>query len=521
MLWWPQRTWSSWVAGALTAVFLIGAETLVAYPLLAYVPPETLGVVYLFGVVVVSLAWGLGLGALTAIASATAYDYFHLPPVGVIFALNVQYWLILPLYLVMALLVGVVGDLARSRAIQAEQATERARQLGEKQAALRRVATLAVRGAPASEIFNAVAHEIGAVLTTRYVQLGRFEPDKTMTVVGGWSDEANTQNLLPVGSCWEMPAGSLPEVIWRTRQPTKQDIHQGHEAVILPTDPAIASAVGCPIMVEGRVWGFIASLSSALEPHPAPAQARIADFTELLATAIADAENRTRLTETQSRSVTAVDHTLRRVEVDMHECVQRHLHTLGLQLSAAENTAGEPTQLQACLSRIDHGLVSLVAELRGMFWGIPPQIRSEEDFVTALNMLARHCSLPVELTTHIQRRLPTPVETAVYHVISETLTNATHAHAHAVHVDLDTNQTGLRLSIRDDGVGGATLNTEPELIGLRDRIEALDGRLQITSPKGQGTSLLITVPISDRSQQRDTHPTNKPHKRHRPPDSAQ
>jgi signal transduction histidine kinase len=98
------------------------------------------------------------------------------------------------------------------------------------------------------------------------------------------------------------------------------------------------------------------------------------------------------------------------------------------------------------------------------------------------------------------RRLPEPVEVAAYYVVSEGLTNAAkHANASVVAVDLDTQDPILRLAIRDDGIGGADPGQGSGLRGLRDRIEALGGTLEVTSPAGKGTTLLIEIPLEDHS----------------------
>jgi signal transduction histidine kinase len=103
--------------------------------------------------------------------------------------------------------------------------------------------------------------------------------------------------------------------------------------------------------------------------------------------------------------------------------------------------------------------------------------------------------LPIEFDIHVERRLPEPVEVAAYYVVSEAVTNtAKHAHASGVHVEIDERDTSVRLEVRDDGIGGADRHGSG-LLGLSDRIEALGGTLQITSPVGKGTELLIEIPL--------------------------
>jgi signal transduction histidine kinase len=108
--------------------------------------------------------------------------------------------------------------------------------------------------------------------------------------------------------------------------------------------------------------------------------------------------------------------------------------------------------------------------------------------------------VPVEVDLRTDRRLPEPLEVAVYYVVSEALTNATkHSRASSAHVALDTDGAIVHLSIYDDGIGGAEADRGSGLVGLRDRIEALGGSLEIISPVGNGTTLRVHVPVGDRS----------------------
>ena len=134
--------------------------------------------------------------------------------------------------------------------------------------------------------------------------------------------------------------------------------------------------------------------------------------------------------------------------------------------------------------------------MREISRGIHPAILSEAGLTRALKALARRSAAPGELDLRTGRRLPDQVEVATYYAVSEALANAAkHAHASAVHVELDTPDATLRLAIRDDGIGGADPARGSGLTGLRDRIEAVGGTLQVTSPPGHGTTLLIEIPV--------------------------
>jgi signal transduction histidine kinase len=509
--WWPRRTRPGVLAGVLVAAVLIAVETAVGYPLTPDVTPGTLGIVYLFGVVVVSAGWGLWLGMATALVSAAAFDYFHLDPDG--WQFTTTHWVAIPLFLVIALLVGAVAEVARSWAIdahqrrkQAEHAAEQARALAEEQAALRRVATLTARGAPPSEVLAAVAGEIGGVLDTRYVQLGRFEPDATVTVVASWSTHAHTDNLPPVGSRWAMPTGSFLEPIWRTGRPQRADNWTSPEDSGLPRDACVTCVVGCPILTEGRVWGVVTSLSAQRQPETA--QTRISEFTELLGTAIANAESRTQLTEARTRVVAAIDDTHRRLERELHQSIQHHLVPIGTHLSAAQEAWPEASQLNAQLAEIDQDLVGLIADLQRLSWGLPPLLPEQGGLTTAIEALARECAIPVDVEIRLDKQLPHGIETAVYHVITEALANAAqHSRATTVHIELDANETNLHLTVRDNGIGGANPSLGSGLLGLRDRVEALNGRIGITSPPEHGTAVQATIPLTTDERSTPRRPT--------------
>jgi PAS domain S-box-containing protein len=209
--------------------------------------------------------------------------------------------------------------------------------------------------------------------------------------------------------------------------------------------------------------------------------------------------SRAELAASRARIVTAADQTRRQIERDLHDGVQQRLVSLALeQRSAQEMVSPELHELQAQLSRVVDGLVGALEELQEISRGIHPAILAQGGLAAALKTLARRSAVPVELEVRAETRLPEPVEVAVYYVMSEALTNtAKHAHASAVHVAVETRDGILELSIRDDGSGGADPTRGSGLIGLSDRVDALGGTIKVASPIGQGTTLLITLPIEE------------------------
>jgi PAS domain S-box-containing protein len=209
--------------------------------------------------------------------------------------------------------------------------------------------------------------------------------------------------------------------------------------------------------------------------------------------------SRAELAASRARIVTAADETRRRIERDLHDGVQQRLVSLALDQRQAE--AMVPVglrELQAQLSRVADGLAGAMEELQEISRGIHPAILAQGGLATALKTLARRSAVPVLLEVRAETRLPEPVEVATYYIVSEALTNtAKHAHASEVDVLVEALDGVLELSIRDDGCGGADPSRGSGLIGLTDRVDALGGTIEVASPSGAGTTLLITLPIEE------------------------
>jgi signal transduction histidine kinase len=210
--------------------------------------------------------------------------------------------------------------------------------------------------------------------------------------------------------------------------------------------------------------------------------------------------SRVELAASRARIVTAADETRRRIERDLHDGVQQRLVSLVLaQRGAAAMVPPELGELRAQLSGVVDGLAGALEELQEISRGIHPAVLAQGGLVVALKALARRSAVPVELEVRVATRLPVPVERAAYYIVSEALTNtAKHAHASTVHVAVEARDGVLGLSIRDDGRGGADPTRGSGLIGLTDRVDALAGTIDVASPVGVGTTLLITLPIEER-----------------------
>ena len=210
--------------------------------------------------------------------------------------------------------------------------------------------------------------------------------------------------------------------------------------------------------------------------------------------------SREELVASRTRVVAAADQARRRIERDLHDGTQQRLVSLVLDLRAAQAAVPpELPELRAQLARVADGLTGALEDLRELSRGIHPAVLSEGGLAPALKALARRSAVPVELEVEVPARLAEPVEVAAYYVVSEALANtAKHANASVIHVRVQAGDDRLQLSVRDDGVGGATPGRGSGLVGLTDRVQALGGTITIHSPAGQGTRLQIDLPVQGR-----------------------
>lgn len=206
--------------------------------------------------------------------------------------------------------------------------------------------------------------------------------------------------------------------------------------------------------------------------------------------------SRSALAASRARIVAAADETRRRIERDLHDGVQQELVSVRLELGAIEDALPPSDERKSKLAHAASLLASALEDLVEISRGIHPAILAEGGLGTALRTLARRSPIPVELELRSENRLPAPVEVGVYYIVSEALTNvAKHADASAAHVAVVVSDGALELTIRDDGRGGADPRRGSGLIGLADRVDALEGTFDVTSPIDEGTRLHVTLPI--------------------------
>ncbi|MCW2500756.1 MAG: hypothetical protein JWN87_2432 [Frankiales bacterium] len=448
--------------------------------------------VLILAVVGVARLWGAAYAIPVGVAGVVAVDWYYIPPTHPSLVPDVEDVVALTLYFVTGVVLGQVAARARRRA----DVTELARStLVEEQAALRRVATFVAQEPSPAEVFATVTEEVRRLLGVDVTGMLRYETDGTATVVAAQS-EVGAQ--LPVGTRLTVEGSDVAATVLRTERPARIDSlaeATGSLADFL-RQGGVRSCAGSPVVVEGRLWGVMICASVRTERLPWGTESRMGEFTELVATAISNAETRAELTASRARVVAAGDETRRRLQRDLHDGAQQRLVSLALEVRLAEAMAPrELGDLHAVLSRVGEGLIGALDDLREISHGIHPAVLAQTGLRPALKALARRSRVPVKLEVRGDGRLPEPVEVAVYYIVSEGLTNAAkHAQASVVLVDVESDGVVVGLSIRDDGVGGADPGQGSGLVGLRDRVEALGGKIEITSPAGSGTSVVVRLP---------------------------
>jgi PAS domain S-box-containing protein len=364
------------------------------------------------------------------------------------------------------------------------------------QAALRRVATLVAHRAPPADVFSAVVAEAATLLEADCWLIGRYAPDLTLTRLasnGPWPALANDAPLI-------LEPDDPAALVWRRRSSASVSYDARGQPGPVAGHRGLRCAVAAPIVVDDEIWGVMLAGWQRPRRNTAEAEQRMTDFTELVATAIANAESRAELVASRARVVAASDDTRRRIERNLHDGAQQHLVTLALQLRSLLSTASaESGQLREDIDGIASGLEDVLEELRELSRGIHPAVLSRGGLGPALRTLARRAPLPVEIAVRVPVRPAEHIEAAVYYVIAEILTNAAkHSRAAAVAVEVEALDGAVRVTASDDGVGGANASRGSGLLGIRDRIDALGGTMSLASPPGEGTCITVQIPVTSR-----------------------
>jgi signal transduction histidine kinase len=394
---------------------------------------------------------------------------------------------------------GEIGDLERSFNVMAgslERSRDDLDRLLLEQGALRRVATLVAEGAEPARIFETVTREVGLLSGADLARMERYESDTEVTAVAAWArDQAPG---LATGRRFQLLGPSIAAGVLEQLGPVRVDSFVGAGGAIAEEALAlgIRSSVGCPVLVEGRLWGVIAASSRREGAFPPETESQIGEFTDLVATAVANADSRDELIASRARIVAAADEARRRIRRDLHDGGQQRLVHALITLKLARRSLGEPgPKAEELIDEALEHTEGAVAALRELSHGILPSILTRGGLRAGVEAVVARMPLPVEVDIG-EERFPPGVEATAYFVVSEALTNVVkHSGAKRAQVSARVNEGVLRVEIRDDGAGGAGPDRGSGLVGLRDRVDALAGTLEIESPPGGGTRIVMELPV--------------------------
>lgn len=479
-----------WPSGLLASVLAVAALTGLVGLLNPHVSAQHLFVLYVLPVMLIAMKWGTGLATVTAVMSAVAFSYFYLEPYHTFAVSDLESLVALGVFFVTAVIVGQLAAQMRRKARESAR-------LAEEQSALRRVATLAAQPVSPSVLFEAVTQEVGQLCHADLARMEHYEEDGSVTGVAAWS---TVPTRLAVGTRFGLEGPSIARAVRQTQGPARINDFAGATGEIAQEalEVGIHSSVGCPIVVAGRLWGVIAASTRSPDPLPPNTEVQIAGFTDIVATAIASAESRIQLAASRARVVAAGDEMRQRLERNLHDGLQQRLVSLGLRLRLVQDTVpAELPALRSDLGQVTQELTEAVEELRETTRGIHPSILSLGGLGPALESLARRSAVRVDLHIGTRSRYPPTVEVTAYYVVAEALTNTIkHARASQSEVIVEQRDRRLWVRVRDDGVGGAAATQRGSgLIGLHDRVEAIDGTVEVTSPAGQGTLIQVSLPL--------------------------
>jgi signal transduction histidine kinase len=356
--------------------------------------------------------------------------------------------------------------------------------------ALREVAVLVARGVAPEQVFDAISEQAARVCGVGAGGVVRFSPSGA-ELVGRWGELA--RETLPPGMSFALDGGGALTLVRRTGLPARFDeyaVAVGAMGAALRPSGLRASAAA-PVTVEGAVWGALIVSALHSETLPQDTEDQLAAFTELAAIAVAGADARERLLESRARLVKTADEERRRLERNLHDGAQQRLVSARLALRMLRARVEDKAAVDAILDELGRAH----EELRELARGLHPAALAR-GLNAAIGALATRAPVPVEFDV-VEDRFAPELEIAVYYVASEALTNAAkHAEASVVRIDVTVLDSSLVLEVADDGRGGAVAGGGSGLVGLSDRVEALRGRLTISSPLGVGTTLRAQFPLS-------------------------
>ena len=383
-------------------------------------------------------------------------------------------------------------------AIASAQARVELRGYAEEQAALRRVATLVATGAPPEEVFAAVAAQTGRLLGTDLTAVGRYGPGEVVTIVGAWSG-AGVALPSPIGTRTKLGGQNMVTLVFRTSRPVRIDDYRDATgaAAGVGSDWGFRAAVSAPIAAGGRLWGIMTVASVRQQPLPGDTEARLTGFTELVGTAIANAEAQAALAASRARIAAAADETRRRIERDLHDGAQQRLMAIQIKLGMLrEHTTDHYVATE--LEELTADTAGALEELRALAHGIYPGTLRECGLADAFRALAMQSPFPIDVQDNGVGRCGSEIEAAVYFCAVEAVQNAIKHAGPAAQITVTVGREDGRVhfAVEDDGRG---MRARPAaeslgLVSMRDRVGAVGGELEISSSPGHGTCVRGSLP---------------------------
>ena len=383
--------------------------------------------------------------------------------------------------------------------MEALSTTDSQEQIVREHEALRRLAVLVARQPSTAEVFAAVTEETGRLLGAQTSNLMRVANPELAVIVAGWSEGAAH---VPVGSTGKLDGRGMVGQILETGRPSRVDNFDdvGGDVAAAMRRLGLRSGVAGPVIVDGRIWGALVVCSAASVPLPAGTEDRVAAFAQLISLAIENAETREELAASRARLVAAADEARRRIERDLHDGAQQRLVATALTLTLLDRRLGDDSdEVSSLLANAREELGRGLEELRDLARGLHPAELTDHGVEAAVRSLVNRVPVAVDFRAEVPERLDATIEAAAYFVVSEALTNVVkYAEATSASVELKLTDDTLVVTIADDGIGGAEPDGGSGLRGLVDRVHAVGGLLQVSSPPGEGTRLRAELPTNVR-----------------------
>src|SRR3954471_21520430 len=386
-------------------------------------------------------------------------------------------------------LAAVTAERTRAEAAQ--------RALAAEQAALRRVATLVAGEASPSRVFEQVTEEIGRLLGLPGTNVMKLDGGHSATVVGAWSETGEPR--FAVGATLQLDGDTLVPKVVRTGRAQRVERYEQASGELAETVRGVGyrAGVAAPVTVGGTLWGVLAAATTSDDPLPVGLEQRLCDFADLVAQALANADAYEKLAASRARVVEVGDAERRRLERNLHDGAQQRLVSVALCLTVAgSQLEKDPPTAREMLTSAQEELARGLADLRELARGIHPAVLTEHGLGPALDSLLARAPIPVEIVEMPEERLVPTVEAAAYYVVAEAIANVgKYAHASGATVGVSRSDLCATVTVSDDGVGGADPAQGTGLHGLAARVESLNGRLDVDSPRGQGTRIRAEIPL--------------------------